>query len=73
MLGNSSHCPPPENANDNTVCVDNGRCLNGDCNPFCEAMQNLQSCACNGEERLISHKIGEKNTPHFRRIDFASH
>ncbi|XP_040056227.2 disintegrin and metalloproteinase domain-containing protein 17a isoform X2 [Gasterosteus aculeatus] len=48
--GNSSHCPPPENANDNTVCVDNGRCLNGDCNPFCEAMQNLQSCACNETE-----------------------
>ncbi|XP_037097518.1 disintegrin and metalloproteinase domain-containing protein 17a isoform X2 [Syngnathus acus] len=48
--GNSSQCPPPENAFDNTVCVDNGRCLNGECNPFCEAMQNLQSCACNATE-----------------------
>ncbi|KAM8913270.1 disintegrin and metalloproteinase domain-containing protein 17a isoform 2-T2 [Spinachia spinachia] len=48
--GNSSQCPPPENADDNMVCVDNGRCLNGDCNPFCEAMQNLQSCACNETE-----------------------
>ncbi|XP_041810054.1 disintegrin and metalloproteinase domain-containing protein 17a [Chelmon rostratus] len=48
--GNSSQCPPPENANDNTTCVDNGRCLNGECNPFCEAMQNLQSCACNETE-----------------------
>ncbi|XP_034015259.1 disintegrin and metalloproteinase domain-containing protein 17a isoform X2 [Thalassophryne amazonica] len=48
--GNSSECPPPENAADNTLCVDNGRCLNGDCNPFCEAMQNLQSCACNETE-----------------------
>ncbi|XP_056283326.1 disintegrin and metalloproteinase domain-containing protein 17a isoform X3 [Pseudoliparis swirei] len=48
--GNSSRCPPPENAEDDTVCVDSGRCLNGDCNPFCEAMQNLQSCACNETE-----------------------
>lgn len=48
--GNSSECPPPENADDNTTCVDNGRCLNGECNPFCEAMQNLQSCACNETE-----------------------
>ncbi|XP_020496356.2 disintegrin and metalloproteinase domain-containing protein 17a isoform X1 [Labrus bergylta] len=48
--GNSSECPPPENAEDNTVCVDNGRCHDGECNPFCEAMQNLQSCACNETE-----------------------
>ncbi|XP_068436326.1 disintegrin and metalloproteinase domain-containing protein 17a isoform X2 [Clinocottus analis] len=48
--GNSSQCPPPENAEDNTVCVDSGRCHNGECNPFCEAMQNLQSCACNETE-----------------------
>ncbi|XP_054469591.1 disintegrin and metalloproteinase domain-containing protein 17a [Anoplopoma fimbria] len=48
--GNSSQCPPPENADDNTVCVDNGRCHNGECNPFCEAMQNRQSCACNETE-----------------------
>ncbi|KAG7224228.1 hypothetical protein INR49_015117 [Caranx melampygus] len=48
--GNSSECPPPANAVDNTVCVDNGRCRNGECNPFCEAMQNLQSCACNETE-----------------------
>ncbi|KAM9341317.1 LOW QUALITY PROTEIN: disintegrin and metalloproteinase domain-containing protein 17a [Symphorus nematophorus] len=48
--GNSSQCPPPGNAADDTVCVDNGRCLNGECNPFCEAMHNLQSCACNATE-----------------------
>ncbi|XP_010733184.2 disintegrin and metalloproteinase domain-containing protein 17a isoform X2 [Larimichthys crocea] len=48
--GNSSKCPPPENAMDNMVCVDNGRCHNGECNPFCEAVQNLQSCACNETE-----------------------
>lgn len=51
MLGNSSKCPPPENAEDNMVCVDNGRCHNGECNPFCEAVQSLQSCACNGKEQ----------------------
>ncbi|XP_008398209.1 disintegrin and metalloproteinase domain-containing protein 17a isoform X3 [Poecilia reticulata] len=45
--GNSSDCPPPENAPDNTECVDKGRCRNGECNPFCEAEQKLQSCACN--------------------------
>ncbi|XP_054652011.1 disintegrin and metalloproteinase domain-containing protein 17a isoform X2 [Dunckerocampus dactyliophorus] len=48
--GNSSQCPPPANAADNTVCVDNGRCRNGECNPFCEAVWNLQSCACNETE-----------------------
>ncbi|XP_053192332.1 disintegrin and metalloproteinase domain-containing protein 17a [Scomber japonicus] len=48
--GNSSECPPPENAKDDTVCVDNGLCRNGECNPFCEAVQNLRSCACNETE-----------------------
>ncbi|XP_062296982.1 disintegrin and metalloproteinase domain-containing protein 17a isoform X2 [Scomber scombrus] len=48
--GNSSQCPPPENAKDNTVCVDNGLCRNGECNPFCEAVPNLRSCACNETE-----------------------
>uniref|UniRef100_A0A8C6SLZ3 ADAM metallopeptidase domain 17a n=1 Tax=Neogobius melanostomus TaxID=47308 RepID=A0A8C6SLZ3_9GOBI len=36
--GNSSKCPPPVNAADDT------------CNPFCKAMQNLQPCACNETE-----------------------
>ncbi|XP_017273622.1 disintegrin and metalloproteinase domain-containing protein 17a isoform X1 [Kryptolebias marmoratus] len=45
--GNSSQCPPPENAEDGTICVDNGRCHKGECNPFCEAEKNLISCACN--------------------------
>ncbi|XP_073339190.1 disintegrin and metalloproteinase domain-containing protein 17a [Pagrus major] len=48
--GNSSQCPPPANAADNTTCVDNGKCHNGECNPFCEALENLQSCACNETE-----------------------
>lgn len=45
--GNSSECPPPGDAPDGNVCVDSGRCEGGECIPFCEAMQNLQSCACN--------------------------
>lgn len=49
--GVSSQCPPPVNAEDNTTCVDNGRCYKGECNPFCEAFQNLQSCACNGKRK----------------------
>lgn len=68
MLGNSSRCPPPENAANDTVCVDNGRCHNGECNPFCEAMQNLQSCACNGKEQFICHKIRGKLCTSPKRI-----
>ncbi|KAM4633073.1 disintegrin and metalloproteinase domain-containing protein 17 [Polymixia lowei] len=45
--GNSSDCPPPENSPDKTVCLDSGECLDGVCIPFCEAVLNLQSCACN--------------------------
>ncbi|XP_028652711.1 disintegrin and metalloproteinase domain-containing protein 17 [Erpetoichthys calabaricus] len=45
--GKSSECPPPANAADETVCVDMGKCHNGDCIPFCEAVKNLKSCACN--------------------------
>ncbi|KAI3364677.1 hypothetical protein L3Q82_011448 [Scortum barcoo] len=45
--GNSSECPPPENAADATVCLDSGECLNGLCVPFCQAVLKLQPCACN--------------------------
>lgn len=45
--GKSSECPPPGNLPDNTTCIDNGQCLNGECRPFCEAIVNLTSCACN--------------------------
>ncbi|XP_061603054.1 disintegrin and metalloproteinase domain-containing protein 17 [Cololabis saira] len=45
--GNSSECPPPENAPDKTVCLDNGECLQGECIPFCQVVLNLQPCACN--------------------------
>ncbi|KAM4680812.1 disintegrin and metalloproteinase domain-containing protein 17 isoform 5-T5 [Amazona ochrocephala] len=45
--GNSSECPPPGNAPDDTVCVDMGKCKDGECVPFCEREKNLRSCACN--------------------------
>ncbi|XP_036405756.1 disintegrin and metalloproteinase domain-containing protein 17 [Megalops cyprinoides] len=45
--GNSSECPPPANAPDDTVCVDMGRCQDGECIPFCETEMSLKSCACN--------------------------
>ncbi|KAE8286482.1 Disintegrin and metalloproteinase domain-containing protein 17 [Larimichthys crocea] len=45
--GNSSECPPPENAPDKTVCLDSGECSSGECVPFCQAVLKLQPCACN--------------------------
>ncbi|XP_024146370.1 disintegrin and metalloproteinase domain-containing protein 17 isoform X1 [Oryzias melastigma] len=45
--GDSSECPAPENAPDKTVCLDNGECHSGECVPFCQAVLNLQPCACN--------------------------
>lgn len=49
LLGNSSECPPPGDAEDDTVCLDLGKCKDGKCVPFCEREQQLESCACNGE------------------------
>ncbi|XP_051843188.1 disintegrin and metalloproteinase domain-containing protein 17 [Antechinus flavipes] len=34
--GNRSECPPPGNAADDTVCLDLGKCKDGECIPFCE-------------------------------------
>ncbi|XP_068199125.1 disintegrin and metalloproteinase domain-containing protein 17 [Antennarius striatus] len=45
--GHSSECPPPENAPNDTVCLDSGQCVGGECVPFCQAVLNLQPCACN--------------------------
>ncbi|KAJ8290525.1 hypothetical protein GJAV_G00014020 [Gymnothorax javanicus] len=45
--GNSSECPSPGNAPDGTICVDLGRCQDGECIPFCEGVEKLRSCACN--------------------------
>lgn len=44
--GISAECPllaPP--VEDNVMCVDQGRCSNGTCVPFCESI-GLQSCLC---------------------------
>ncbi|XP_064412459.1 disintegrin and metalloproteinase domain-containing protein 17 isoform X2 [Latimeria chalumnae] len=45
--GNSSECPPPNNAPNDTVCVDMGRCRGGECIPFCRAEMGREPCACN--------------------------
>lgn len=45
--GNSSECPPPENAPENSACLDSGECVGGVCVPFCQAVLNLPPCACN--------------------------
>lgn len=44
--GNSSECPPPGDAEDDTVCLDLGKCKAGKCIPFCKREQELESCAC---------------------------
>uniref|UniRef100_A0A3Q0RK26 ADAM metallopeptidase domain 17 n=1 Tax=Amphilophus citrinellus TaxID=61819 RepID=A0A3Q0RK26_AMPCI len=58
--GNGSECPPPENAPDATVCLDSGKCLNGECIPFCQAVLKLQPCACN--ETNASCKVCCRNS-----------
>uniref|UniRef100_UPI00398F4E7D disintegrin and metalloproteinase domain-containing protein 17-like isoform X2 n=1 Tax=Pristiophorus japonicus TaxID=55135 RepID=UPI00398F4E7D len=45
--GTDQFCPAPDNAADETICVDMGKCSNGECIPFCEAERGLKSCACN--------------------------
>ncbi|XP_029984834.1 disintegrin and metalloproteinase domain-containing protein 17 [Sphaeramia orbicularis] len=45
--GNSSECPPPQNADNKTACLDSGECVGGVCVPFCQAVLKLQPCACN--------------------------
>lgn len=59
--GNSSECPPPENAPDTTVCLDSGQCLSGECVPFCQAVLKLQPCACNGNTH--THTLEEGRLP----------
>nr|XP_044993780.1 disintegrin and metalloproteinase domain-containing protein 17 isoform X2 [Jaculus jaculus] len=49
--GNSSECPPPGNADDDTVCLDLGKCKDGKCIPFCEREQQLESCACSEADK----------------------
>lgn len=48
--GNSSECPPPENAPDQSPCLDSGECVGGVCIPFCQAVLKLPPCACNGTD-----------------------
>ncbi|XP_072176191.1 ADAM 17-like protease [Diadema setosum] len=43
--GNSFNCPPPRPVQDGTECIDNGTCVNGQCQAFCEA-RGFTSCIC---------------------------
>ncbi|XP_051908761.1 disintegrin and metalloproteinase domain-containing protein 17-like isoform X1 [Hippocampus zosterae] len=45
--GSGADCPPPENAPDQTPCLDSGECQDGSCVPFCLAVLKLEPCACN--------------------------
>lgn len=60
--GFNSECPPPENLPNKTVCVDSGQCMNGECIPFCEAVMNLQSCACNETKNSCKVCCRDKST-----------
>ncbi|XP_077367171.1 disintegrin and metalloproteinase domain-containing protein 17 isoform X2 [Festucalex cinctus] len=53
--GLSEDCPPPENAPDQTPCLDSGKCQDGSCIPFCRAVLKLEPCACN--ETATSCKV----------------
>lgn len=59
LAGNSSECPAPGNAEDDTVCLDLGKCKDGKCVPFCEREQQLESCACNGEHISLPRPYSE--------------
>ncbi|KAK2533917.1 Adam17 [Columba guinea] len=68
--GNSSECPPPGNAPDDTVCVDMGKCKDGECVPFCEREKNLRSCACNAtgtRRKAPQDSTGNCSDPHHLR------
>lgn len=63
LPGNSSECPPPGNAEDDTVCLDLGKCKDGKCIPFCEREQHLESCACNGEPVVPRGSLAQGRGP----------
>lgn len=43
--GNSAICPPSYPQDNDSPCLDKGKCYNGSCIPFCETI-GLQSCMC---------------------------
>lgn len=48
--GRNAECPPSKPRDDNSPCIDNGKCENGVCLPFCESQKlGLESCLCSGE------------------------
>nr|CAD2124080.1 unnamed protein product [Meloidogyne enterolobii] len=45
--GFSEKCPNPKPLEDGTNCTDGGKCLNGDCIPFCHSISSdLMPCLC---------------------------
>uniref|UniRef100_A0A915MEZ2 Metalloendopeptidase n=1 Tax=Meloidogyne javanica TaxID=6303 RepID=A0A915MEZ2_MELJA len=45
--GVSEKCPNPKPLEDGTNCTDGGKCLNGDCIPFCHSISSdLMPCLC---------------------------
>ncbi|XP_071810805.1 ADAM 17-like protease isoform X2 [Apostichopus japonicus] len=48
--GRSSECPASKPREDNSSCIDGGKCVGGVCLPFCESQhRGLLSCLCSGE------------------------
>ncbi|XP_077990294.1 ADAM 17-like protease [Glandiceps talaboti] len=43
--GDTKDCPLSDKADDGTECIEDGECINGNCQPFCEAQGNV-SCIC---------------------------
>lgn len=70
LPGNSSECPPPGNAEDDTVCLDLGKCKDGKCIPFCEREQQLESCACNGEHSFMPTPAAGENMAFVCQVPF---
>ncbi|XP_061560938.1 disintegrin and metalloproteinase domain-containing protein 17 isoform X2 [Phycodurus eques] len=65
--GLSEDCPPPENAPDQTSCLDSGECQDGSCVPFCLAVHKLEPCACNETNtscKVCCHSSGNACTPY---------
>ncbi|KAJ1149943.1 hypothetical protein NDU88_002741 [Pleurodeles waltl] len=71
--GNSSDCPPPGNAPNDTVCVDLGKCAGGECVPFCEREKGLRSCACNVTENSCKVCCRDENGTCSPYVDVNNH
>ncbi|OQR76641.1 ADAM 17 protease-like [Tropilaelaps mercedesae] len=46
--GESAECPPSKPQDDDSACLDRGKCRTGDCLPYCETLGQT-SCMCDNE------------------------